>query len=327
MLQAERREYATSLYTKPANRYAGEANGKEEDDLMAANSIEQTELTQATKDYCALHEATEKTGKIVLKTGEEVAVSLRDGKIVCPDANITEALIGLIMEQREPTKGMVPVRNGRITSRSQAGSIPGSGMNAAQAIQTMQAGKDLTYTVQKKAAPNATMALMAATDAHIDLEEINSILTDELASSTIRASRKDRHVDATVSIRKADFINLLAWKEVQAQEAKKNYILDDSDPMNIALPNGFPRIKPDATINVAIQEEIGNRWEKRRAMVHIYLTAMQQWIFQQRQCQTKAKRNATIQMLTSSGNPMEAMDEEELADEAMEAKIVEGAKA
>ena len=34
-----------------------------------------------------------------------------------------------------------------------------------------------------------------------------------------------------------------------------------------------------------------------------------------------------IQMLTSSGNPMEAMDEEELADEAMESQIVQEAKA
>jgi len=41
----------------------------------------------------------------------------------------------------------------------------------------------------------------------------------------------------------------------------------------------------------------------------------------------KAKRNAIIQMLTSSGNPMEAMDEEELADEAMESQIVQEAKA
>jgi hypothetical protein len=277
---------------------------------MAVKEISQSEFDQAKKEYCESHSI------------EESAVSLKEGKIVCQDTKIKDAITELIMDLRTPAKAMVAT-NGKKMDHMRA---TNPGMNAAYAISAMQSGKDLTYTVNKKAAPNATMALMAATDAKISLEEINAILTDEMASSTIRAIRKDRHVDATVAIRKADFINLLAWKEVQAQETLKNYILDDSDPLNIALPNGFPRIKPDATVTVELKDGMTNRYEKRRAIVHIFLTAMQQWIFQQRQCQTKAKRNATIQMLTSSGNPMEAMDEEELADEAMEAKIVEGSK-
>ena len=296
---------------------------------MAARAISKEELGAAVKEYATRKELTMSTNDkgFCLMPGD-VVITLQDGKPSCSDTAILDSLIEILMDMAEnaPKGGNLAVRRGSgITSRAQAGSVPGSATNAAQAIQIMQAGKDLTYTVQKKQAPNATMALMAATDAKINLVEINSILTDELASSTIRATRKDRSVDATVSIRKADFINLLAWKEVQAREAAKNYILDDSDPLNIALPNGFPRIRPDAMVSVRINDDLGSRVEKRRAMIHIYLTAMQQWIFQQRQCQTKAKRNATIQMLTSSGNPMEAMDEEELADEAMESKIVEGA--
>ena len=298
---------------------------------MAARTITMDELGAAVKEYASRHDLTMSSNEkgFCLMPGD-VIVTLLDGKPSCSNAGILDSLIEILMDMAEnaPKSSNLAVRgNGRITSRSQAGSVPGSAATAAQAIQIMQAGKDLTYTVQKKAAPNATMALMAAADAKIDLVEVNSILTDELASSTIRAIRKDRHVDATVAIRKADFINLLAWKEVQAQEAQKNYILDDSDPLNIALPNGFPRIKADAMVAVRINDELGSRIEKRRAMIHIYLTAMQQWIFQQRQCQTKAKRNAIIQMLTSSGNPMEAMDEEELADEAMESQIVQEAKA
>lgn len=252
-----------------------------------------------------------------------------DGRVISKVAKYVEMLEAAIRGEELPVKANLPAKtNGRITSRSRVESRPGATTNAAQAIQIMQAGKDLTYTVSKKQAPNATMALMAATDAKIDLEEVNSILTDELASSTIRASRKNgRSVDATVSIRKTDFINLLAWKEVDAQEKLKNYILDDSDPLNIALPNGFPRIKPDAMVSIRVKDETSNKIEKRRAIVHIYIEAMQQWIFQQRQCQTKAKRNAIIQALTSSGNPMEVMDDDELADEAREVEIVEGGKA
>lgn len=283
------------------------------------------DVADAVKAYAA------KTGKEVsindagglcIQPGD-VLINCVDGKLECNDPATKEAIAEILMEMPHEPANLPAKANGRITSRSQAV----SGLNAAQAIATMQGGKELTYQVNKKAAPNATMALMAATDAKIDLVEIGSILTDELASSTIRATRRGRSVDATVAIRKADFINLLAWKEVQAQEALKNYILDDTDPLNIALPNGFPRIRPDAIISVRVKDEMESRIEKRRAIVHIYLTAMQQWIFQQRQCQTKAKRNAIIQMLTSSGNPTEVLDEDELADEEREVELVEGGKA
>ena len=287
-------------------------------------------LVDAAKTYAAKagkEVSINDAGGICLQPGD-ILISCADGKLECNDPATKDALAEIIMEMAEDTPNLPAKRQTGITSRSQAGSVPGSGINAAQAIMTMQSGKELTYQVNKKPAPNATMALMAATDAKIDLVEVNAILTDELASSTIRASRKNgRVVDATVSIRKADFINLLAWKEVDTQEKLKNFILDDSDPLNIALPNGFPRIKPDAMVSIRIKGENSNTIEKRRAIVHIYIEAMQQWIFQQRQCQTKAKRNSIIQILTSSGNPMEVLDEDELADEAREVEMVEGSKA
>jgi hypothetical protein len=242
----------------------------------------------------------------------------------CNDEGLFNELREILMAQRESTSPPGPARGTNLAVRGTTGiNTSQPPMNAAQAIQTMQAGKGLTYQVNKKPAPTATMALMAATDAKVNLTEVASVLTDELASSTIRATAKNgRSVDATVSIRKADFINLLAWKEVDEQEKLKNPILDDSDPMNIALPNGFPRIKPDAMVMIRVKTKESNLIEKRRAIVHIYITAMQQWIFQQRQCQTKAKRNAIIQLLTSSGNPTEVMDEDELADEERERQMV-----
>jgi len=299
---------------------------------MASDNVifERVLRMPAIDDEWEISEQTEE--HIIFKGSFGHAEVKADGRVISKVSSYVAALEAAIKGEELPVKAakspnLPAKRQSGITSRSQAGSVPGSATNAAQAIQLMQAGKDLTYTVSKKQAPNATMALMAATDAKIDLTEVNAILTDELASSTIRASRKNgRSVDATVSIRKTDFINLLAWKEVDAQEKLKNYILDDSDPLNIALPNGFPRIKPDAMVSIRVKDETSNKIEKRRAIVHIYIEAMQQWIFQQRQCQTKAKRNAIIQALTSSGNPMEVMDEEELADERREVEIVEESK-
>lgn len=284
---------------------------------MAGRILTPDELWFACQGYAKSHglePSRSENGSITLMPGD-ILVSLRDGKMQCGDPDIALSIMECLPEATRGANLAVRGSTGINTSQPP--------MNAAQAIQTMQAGKGLTYQVNKKPAPTATMALMAATDAKVNLTEVASALTDELASSTIRATAKNgRSVDATVSIRKADFINLLAWKEVDEQEKLKNPILDDSDPMNIALPNGFPRIKPDAMVMIRVKTKESNLIEKRRAIVHIYITAMQQWIFQQRQCQTKAKRNAIIQLLTSSGNPTEVMDEDELADEERERQMV-----
>jgi phage recombination protein Bet len=67
---------------------------------MAAKGIEQSELTQAAKEYCELHQI-----QMI-----EVPVSLKDGKIVCEDANIKEALTEIIMDLRTPEKAIVPAK-------------------------------------------------------------------------------------------------------------------------------------------------------------------------------------------------------------------------
>jgi hypothetical protein len=303
--------------------------------MAGKKTIDNKLLEQALTDYCQARSkeadvnysySKGEDGKYVIMPGD-IFVWIEDGRISTSDQKAYEKLAGICMDLLENE-----IKGSNLPAKKQNGTIvQPSQVNAAQAIQLMQGSKDLVYSVGKSKAPTATAALMAATDTKINLEEINKIHTDNFVSSTIRATGKNgRFIDATVSLIKADFINLIAWKIVEEQDSKKNCILDDTDPMNIALPNGFPKIKSDAMISVQMKggkDNIESGWVKRRAIVHIFITATQQWIFQQRQCMTKAKRNAIIQMLTSSGNPMEVMDEEELADEQMEVGIVEGLKA
>ena len=124
---------------------------------MAARAISKEELGMAVKEYAARHELTMSSNDkgFALMPGD-IIVSLADGKPSCSDTAILDSLIDILMDMADeaPKGGNLAVRRGGgITSRSQAGSVPGSATNAAQAIQIMQAGKDLTYTVQKKAAP------------------------------------------------------------------------------------------------------------------------------------------------------------------------------
>ena len=296
---------------------------------MAARTISMDELGAAVKEYAARNgkDMSSNEKGFVIMPGD-VLVGLQDGKPTCNDPGILYSLVEILMDlaeepTRAPQKPNFPARKVNTPAPTRNGN-PGQMAQSVQAIQAMSAGKDLMYQVGKQKAPTANLALMAATDAGIILEEIDRTHTAEFVSSTVRATSLDgRHVDATVSLMKQDFVNLLAWKAVQEQEILKNNILDDSDPLNVALPNGFPRILPDATIKTRVKDGNNSIVIERKAITEIYIKIMNQWIFQQRQCQTKAKRNAVIQLLTSSGNPTQTMEPEELADEAMEVELVE----
>lgn len=302
------------------------------------------EIASAIEFYCQKYpdlkiekSYAEPTDSWHLKDVNGVKVIIGPG-FTCTDASLLAALREIVTDARESNgvesprkvtspsdKAIMPVK-ARSIDVGQMATSGGKSARSVQAIQAMQAGKDLIYVVNKKEAPTANLALMAATDANINLREIDKTHTDAFVSSTIRATLPNgRYAEATVSIMKQDFINLLAWKAVQEQEILKNDILDDADPMNIALPNGFPRLKADATISSRVKDGQNSVVIKRKAITEIYIKIMNQWIFQQRQCQTKAKRNAIIQLLTSSGQPMQTMEPEELADEQMERELVEAA--
>ncbi len=308
---------------------------------MAARIVSEAEFKQALGMLCVAEGLTASEGedngkKRYLLSPGDIIVRLEEGRIICDSQAIYEKVAELIMELREtaaapqdaPRRPNLPIKSAKGTNTPTKLESPGVGHSArsVQAIQALQAGKDLMYVVNKKEAPTANLALMAATDANINLEEVDRIHNEGFVSSTIRATLPNgRYAEATVSLMKQDFINLLAWKAVQEQEILKNDILDDSDPLNIALSNGFPRLKPDATISSRVKDGQNSVVVKRKAITEIYIKIMNQWIFQQRQCQTKAKRNAIIQLLTSSGKPMQTMEAEELADEQMERELVEAA--
>ena len=281
--------------------------------MAPKTEITQAELTQAGKEYCELH----KIDTI------ETPVSLKDGKIVCDDANIKEALISLVMEQREPSKGMATTRPGRITSRSQAGNEPGSALDI---IKQCASELETTYQVGKVTAPTAKTVLTAAADASISFEIRQYTHRPDYIEANVRAHLGDKYNDAVVSVFKQDFINSRAWEMVGKQAKFDNAIIDMDNPF---VENGMPNIKKDATVSIKIgggKNSVQSGYQKVNASLWLYQELMQAWIFQGRQCVTKAKSKAAGELLLATNPNQEVQEAGELADEMRERESVENMK-
>lgn len=260
------------------------------------------------------------TNKFMLSTGDkDVLVWHEGGKFRADDPDLGLELAELIPKP--------PAVRGRGRAESIAeyhGQVP----NAAMTIQGMQTSKDLMYQVAGKAAPSATLALMAASDAGISLELAGYEHTPTYCKAYIIARSPDkRSMPAVVDIFKDDFVNMLAWKEISDLEEKGADILDREHPDGPCLANGFPRIRQGARIKQRVKDGNDSRILEVNVDTYLYTKIMSQWVFQARQVQTKAKRNAIVQLLTSTKNPVPVLEEEELADEEIEREMVERSKA
>ncbi|MFA5354167.1 MAG: hypothetical protein WC291_08050 [Thermodesulfovibrionales bacterium] len=291
---------------------------------MAGNLITNDQIKAALEAYKATHPDASYTldpvtNKFLLSTGEKDALVWHEsGKFKCDDPDLGLALSELV--PKPPA----------IKSRGRAESIAEyhGPANAATTIQAMQTGKDLLYQVSGKAAPSATLALMAASDAGFNLELRDYEHTPIYCKAFIIAKSPDkREMPAVVDIFKDDFVNMLAWKEISDLEEKGADILDREHPEGPCLANGFPRIRQGARIKQRVKDGDNSRIVEVNVDTYLYTKIMSQWVFQARQVQTKAKRNAIVQLLTSTKNPVPILEEEEAADEQMEREMVERSKA
>lgn len=287
---------------------------------MAAK-IDQSELDQVIEDYCLVHEATKKTGKIILKTGEEIAVSLKDGQVVCSDKSIKENLTSRVMELRTPAQAMVAANGRKLSSRVpiQEGSALGIMKQCAQ-------GLEPTYQVGKVTAPTAKTVLTAAADASISFEIRQYTHRPDYIEANVRAHLGDKYNDAVVSVFKQDFINSRAWEMVGKQAKVNNSIIDLDNPFQ---ENGMPNIRKDAIVSVKIgagKQSIESGFQKVNAALWLYQELMQAWIFQGRQCVTKAKSKAAGELLLAANPNQEVQEPGELADEMKERETVENMK-
>jgi hypothetical protein len=301
--------------------------------------ISLSEAEQAVKTFCEIYDSCSfvKPGpdlfEITTLDGEKVVVSLTNGSLECQrKPEIKEKLLGLIMDAREAPKGsktaLSPVGKANMSTPEKYGRKgPINESSALNIVKNCAQAIEPTYSVGGKVAPTAKTVLTAAADSGISFEVLRYTHQQDYIEACVRAHQGPTYDDAVVSIYKQDFINSRAWEMVGKQASKGNDILDLDMPY---LENGMPNIKKDAMVNVKIRggrDEIKTGFQKVNAQIWLYQELMQAWIFQGRQCVTKAKSKAASELLLASNPNTEIQEAGELADEIAEREMVERQKA
>jgi hypothetical protein len=174
--------------------------------VMAARTITMDELKSAVQEYAARHELTMSSNEkgFCLMPGD-VVITLQDGKPSCSNAEILDSLIEILMDLAEnaPKSSNLAVRGiGRITSRSQAGSVPGS---ALEAVRECQGTEKTTYsTGGGRKAASAKTNIAALMEAGGSLQIVGREHTPTYMEVVVRASIPDgnanRVVESSMSI-------------------------------------------------------------------------------------------------------------------------------
>ncbi|NBK25870.1 MAG: hypothetical protein EOM68_28130 [Spirochaetia bacterium] len=285
---------------------------------MAARTIGMDELGTAVKEYAARHELTVSSNEkgYCLMPGD-VVIALQDGKPSCSNAEILDNLIEILMDLAEnaPKSSNLAVRgNGRITSRSQAGSAPGS---ALEAVRECQGTEKTTYsTGGGRKAASAKTNIAALMEAGGSLEIKGRIHEKDYIEVVVGAILGERHVESSISIYKQEYLAKKAWDWIVKVLMDEPGIVIGTDEY------GMPEFREGATIKVRISDEGKSVLVPLPAKIALWRELAREWQFAGRVCESKAYSRAADMLLRGDWQ-----SPEEKAEELAEVQAVQEAKA
>ena len=257
-------------------------------------------------------------GGICLQPGD-ILISCTDGKLECNDPATKEALAEIIMEmaEDEPRGSNLPAkRQTGITSRSQAGSVPGSALDA---VRECQATEKATYsTGGKRKAASAKTNIAALMEAGGSLTIIGREHTPTYIEVVVRASlNESKHVDSSISIWKQEYLAKKAWDWIV------KVLMDEPGIVTGVDEYGMPEFAADATIKVRIADEGKSVLVALPAKIALWRELAREWQFAGRVCESKAYSRAADMLLRGDWQSKEEVAEEDAEVE----KVMEGSKA
>lgn len=287
---------------------------------MAARTIGMDELGTAVKEYAARHGLTVSSNEkgFCLMPGD-VVITLQDGKPSCSNAEILDSLIEILMDLAEnaPKSSNLAVRGiGRITSRSQAGSVPGS---ALEAVRECQGTEKTTYsTGGGRKAASAKTNIAALMEAGGSLQIVGREHTPTYMEVVVRASIPDgnanRVVESSMSIWKQEYLAKKAWDWIV------KVLMDEPGIVTGTDEYGMPEFREGATIKVRISDEGKSVLVPLPAKIALWRELAREWQFAGRVCESKAYSRAADMLLRGDWQSSEELKEEQ----AEVAKIQEG---
>ena len=283
---------------------------------MAARTITMDELGTAVKEYAARHELTVSSNEkgFCLMPGD-VVITLQDGKPSCSNVEILDSLIEILMDLAEnaPKSSNLAVRgNGRITSRSQAGSVP---VSALEAVRECQATEKTTYSTgggRKAAAAKTNIAALMGAGGSLEIK--GRIHEKDYIEVVVGAILGERHVESSISIYKQEYLAKKAWDWIVKVLMEEPGIVTGTDEY------GMPEFQEGATIKVRISDEGKSVLVPLPAKIALWRELAREWQFAGRVCESKAYSRAADMLLRGDWQSSEELKEEQ----AEVAKIQEG---
>jgi len=270
---------------------------------MAGKSITKDDLKAAVAQYAQAHELTvsENEKGFALMPGDIIVV-LENGKPKCGKPEVWEGICEILAESR----ALAVPRNGRITSRSQAGSVPGS---ALEAVRECQSTEKATYsTGGNRKAASAKTNIAALMEAGGSMVIISRKHDQNYIEVVVRASIPDgkatRVVESSMSIWKQEYLAKKAWDWIV------KVLMDEPGIVTGTDEYGMPEFKEGATIKVRISDEGKSMLVPLPAKIALWRELAREWQFAGRVCESKAYSRAADMLLRGDWQSPEEQREE-----------------
>lgn len=211
-------------------------------------------------------------------------------------------------KEKAGLEAMVPSRG--ITSRSQAGSVPGSALEAVRECQATEKGTYSTGKGRKVASAKTNIAALLQAGGSLDI--VGREHTPTYIEIVGRASLGNQHVDSSRSFFKQEYLAKKAWEWIIKVLMKDPGIVIGTDDY------GMPEFREDAEIQVRINDENENRVVTLPAKIALWREMAREWQAAGRVCETVAYSRACDMLLRSDFQSLE-----ELAEEASEVRAIQ----
>ena len=291
-----------------------------------ARELRKQEVADAVKAYAAKvgkEVSINDQGGMCLMPGD-ILVSCQDGKLECNDPSTKEAIAEILMEMpQDGTKSLnlLAKANGKITSRSQAGSVPGSALEAVRECQSTEKATYSTGGARKAASAKTNIAALMEAGGSLEITKrehrtdfIEVVVRAKLPNVIDRLSKA---VDSSISIYKQEYLAKKAWDWIVKILMEEPGIVTGTDEY------GMPEFAANATIKVRISDEGKSVLVSLPAKIALWRELAREWQFAGRVCETKAMSRAADMLLRG-----DFQSKEEKAEEQSEIdKVAEGGKA
>ena len=283
---------------------------------MAGSAVTKDGLKAAVAQYASQNGLTmseSDTGGFALEPGD-IIVSLKGDKIICENK---PAWIGISEILTESLSLAVP-KNGRITSRSQAGSVPGSALEAVRECQSTEKATYSTGGSRKAAAAKTNIAALMEAGGSLQIvgREHTPTYMEVVARASIPDGKSNRVVESSMSVWKQEYLATKAWDWIVKVLMEEPGIVTGTDEY------GMPEFREGATIKVRISDDGKSMLVPLPAKIALWRELAREWQFAGRVCESKAYSRAADMLLRG-----DFQSREELSEEQAEVDAIQEAKA